>query len=64
MKDLFSKLDGHKTHLAAVFAVVLVILKAFSVITPDQFEALISLAAAFGFYGLRDAVRKLENESR
>ena len=57
---LLSKLDGHKTHIAILAAVVLIALKAFGILTPDQFEALISLAGAFGFYGIRDAIRKLQ----
>ena len=51
---------GSKTILAAVALVLLVVLQASGVITPEQFDHYTKLAEGLGLIGLRDALSKLK----
>lgn len=50
--------DGYKTKIAAVLAAVIGVAQAGGFLSPEVAQALLSLAAALGLYGLRDAMDK------
>ena len=51
--------SGWKTNLAAVLIAVVGVLTAFKLIDNIQAEALLTVFGAFGLYGIRDALKKL-----
>lgn len=51
--------SGWKTNLAAVLIAVVGVLAAFKLIDNIQAEALLTVFGAFGLYGIRDALKKL-----
>ena len=55
-------IDGHKTKIGAVLFALATALKALDVITPEQFQTAIGILAAWGFYSVRDAIRKVEKK--
>lgn len=57
--NILQRIDGHKTHIAIVIAVVLVALQELSLITPEIFDLVIKLDGLFGAYAVRDAIRKI-----
>ena len=58
--SILEKIDGYKTYIALVLALVLIALKALEILTPEQFNLLIKFDAVFLGIGVRSALKKLE----
>ena len=60
MDKVLKFLDGKKTNIAAGLVAIATIAKVFETITPEQFQAIVGVLAAFGLYSVRDSIRKLD----
>jgi hypothetical protein len=60
MQNLLNFIDGKKTYLSAALGIGIGIAYLLGYITAEQFQALMTVAGAFGLIGIRDAMRKFE----
>ena len=58
LKDLFAKLDGYKTKLAAICTLIVVGLLVFGVIERETFDAVVVALGALGLWALRLAIKQ------
>lgn len=64
MKKILELLDGRKTFLSSFFGATIGLAYLFDYLTTDQFNALITIAGAFGLVGLRDAMNKISTRAK
>lgn len=55
-------LDGYKTYIAAMLAAFVAINGVFNIVDKQTETMILSLAAALGLYGVRSAIKKLEEK--
>ncbi len=60
MEKIMDFLDGKKTYIVSGLVAALTLAQVFEWVTPEQFEAILGILAAFGLYAVRDAVRKVQ----
>lgn len=58
MDKILRFLDGKKTYITGGIVAAVTLAKVFEWVTPEQFEAILGLLAAFGLVSVRDAIRK------
>lgn len=61
MKKLYELTKGYKTKITSVLALLVVVAKMLGWLTPDQFQAILTVLGAFGAYSLHDAIERLND---